>query len=398
LYNFLEGIIGPLVKRTFWLFASLQEATETLVQKANAQPALTRVFTTFSANSPQLYLEIDREALKQMGVSLHEVDTTLNANMGSIYVNQFNRFGRIWQVNVQAEGDFRTNVDNLKLLQVRNRQGQPVPLGSVIRVRYDSGPVFVMRYNNMASAAVNGATRPGFSSGQALSLMDQLCDQNLPSGMGHEWTNISFQEYESSKSGLPLGPVFVPMVLAIFAFAVMMVFLVLAALYESWGLPFAIILVVPLCLLSAIAGLVWMAHMPIDIFSQIGFVVLVALAAKNAILIVEYAVDLGKHGKGRFEATVEACRLRLRPILMTSFAFILGVYPLVVATGAGHEMRHSLGMAVISGMVGVTIFGIFLTPVFYYVITWLGHKKKSEVKPGATKPEPPVHELLPAQP
>jgi multidrug efflux pump subunit AcrB len=356
-------------------FAALQEATETVVQKANAQPGLTRVFTTFRANTPQLYLDIDREAAKQMGVSLKDVNTALNANMGSVYVNQFNRFGRIWQVNVQAEGDFRTNVDNLKLLQVRNSEGQPVPLGAVLRVRSDAGPVFVMRYNNNASAAVNGANAPGFSSGQAMSVMERLCTQNLPTGMGNEWTNISYQEDYANKSGIPLGPVFLPMVVAIFAFAVLMVFLVLSALYESWGLPLGIILVVPMCLLSSIAGLVWIARMPIDIFSQIGFVVLVALAAKNAILIVEYAVDMRKHGMDRHAATLEACKLRLRPILMTSLAFIFGVYPLVVATGAGWEMRRSLGMAVISGMIGVTFFGVFLTPVFYYVITWFIERK-----------------------
>jgi multidrug efflux pump subunit AcrB len=374
------GFQMQLEDRTGLGYDALQQATETLVKKANAQPGLTRVYTTFSASSPQLYLEIDREAAKQMGVSMHEINSTLNANMGSVYVNQFNRFGRIWQVNLQAEGEFRTDVDNLKLLEVRNRQGKPVPLGSFLKVRYDTGPVFVMRYNNMSSAAVNGATQPGFSSGQALSVMDKLADQNLPAGMGHEWTNISYQEYESDKSGIPLGPLFLPMVLAIFGFAVIMVFLVLAALYESWSLPMAIILVVPMCLLSAIAGLVWMAHMPIDIFCQIGFVVLIALAAKNAILIVEYAVDQRKQGLSRYEATVEACRLRLRPILMTTFAFIFGVYPLVIATGAGHEMRHSLGMAVISGMIGVSLFGIFLTPVFYYVITWFEHEQEPESK------------------
>jgi multidrug efflux pump subunit AcrB len=373
--------------RTGLGYQALQEATETIVEKANAQPALKQVFTTFSANSPQLYLEIDREAAKQAGVSLHDINDTLNANMGSVYVNQFNRFGRIWQVNVQAEGDFRTDVDNLRLLQVRNRNGKSVSLGSMLRVRYDSGPVFVMRYNNMTSSAVNGATSPGYSSGQALALMDQLCDENLPAGMGHEWTNISFQENESDKSGVSVGPMFLPMILAIFGLAVLMIFLVLSALYESWKLPFSIILVVPMCLLSAVVGLAWLAHMSIDIFSQIGFVVLVALAAKNAILIVEYAVDLRKQGKGRFEATVEACRLRLRPILMTSFAFIFGVYPLVIATGAGHEMRHSLGMAVLCGMIGVTLFGIFLTPVFYFVVTWFDREEAP--KPG---PEPqPAH-------
>jgi multidrug efflux pump len=319
-----------------------------------------------------------------MGVALKDINTTLNANMGSLYVNQFNRFGRIWQVNIQAEGDFRATVDNLRLLQVRNREGQPVPLGAVLRVRDDAGPVFVMRYNNLSSAAVNGANKPGFSSGQAMSVMEQLGEQYLPTGMATEWTNISYQEQFAAQSGIPIGPIFIPMVVGIFAFAVVMVFLVLSALYESWGLPLAIILVVPMCLLSSIAGLVWMARMPIDIFSQIGFVVLVALAAKNAILIVEYAVDMRKkHGMDRYKATLEACRLRLRPILMTSFAFIFGVYPLVIATGAGWEMRRSLGMAVISGMTGVTFFGIFLTPVFYYIITWF----EERVAPAAPPPK-----------
>jgi multidrug efflux pump len=312
-------------------------------------------------------------------VSLEDVNSTLNANMGSVYVNQFNKFGRIWQVNVQAAGEFRTEVDKLKLLQVRNREGQPVPLGAVLRVRNDSGPVFVMRYNNNNSAAINGGTKPGFSSGQAISVMEQLCKENLPQGMSDEWTNISYQQVTADRSGITIpGTGFLlPMVLCIFAFAVGMVFLVLSALYESWKLPLAIILVVPMCLLSAIAGLAWIAHQPIDIFSQIGFVVLVALAAKNAILIVEYAEAKVKEGLSQRDATLEACRLRLRPILMTSFAFIFGVYPLVIATGAGWEMRRSLGIAVLSGMIGVTLFGIFLTPVFYYVLTAFGGKEPS---------------------
>ncbi len=352
------GFQLQLLDRTGMGMQALQEATETIVAKANAQPGLARVFTTFRADAPQLYLEIDRDAAKQMGVTLNDVFTTLNANMGSVYINQFNEFGRIWQVNVQAEGDFRQNVENLKLLQVRNREGQMVPLAGVMRVHDTAGPVFVMRYNNLLSSAVNGDTRPGYSSGQAISVMERLCDANLPSGMAYNWTTIAYQQVTAGNTGI-----------LIFGFAVALVFLVLAALYESWGLPLGIILVVPMCLLSSIAGLVWIAHKPIDIFSQIGFVVLVALAAKNAILIVEYAVDKHKEGMSHHDATLEACRLRLRPILMTSFAFIFGVYPLVIATGAGWEMRRSLGTAVISGMIGVTFFGIFLTPVFYYVIS-----------------------------
>jgi multidrug efflux pump len=353
---------------------ALQQVTETIVQKANQQPGLTNVFTTFKANTPALYVDIDREKAKQMGVSLNDVFTTLNANVGSLYINQFNEFNRIWQVNIQAQGEYRREASDLSLLYVRNSQGNPVPLASLIRVRNDSAPVFVMRYNNNNSTAVNGVTRPDFSSGQALSVMDDLCDQNLPDGMMPEWTNISYQEVNAGNAGIFL-----------FAGAIVLVFLVLAALYENWGLPFAIILVVPMCMLFAVAGLVWISHHPIDIFSQIGLVVLVALAAKNAILIVEYARDKHHEGMNQRDATLEACRLRLRPILMTSFAFIFGVYPLVIATGAGWEMRQSLGIAVFSGMFGVTLFGIFLTPVFYYSITWF-EKEKKQTPPAPLPP------------
>jgi multidrug efflux pump len=223
--------------------------------------------------------------------------------------------------------------------------------------------------------------------------MEQLCKNYLPQGMSYEWTNISYQQVTADRSGvtIPGSGVLIPMVLCIFAFAVGMVFLVLSSLYESWKLPLAIILVVPMCLLSAIAGLAWVAHHPIDIFSQIGFVVLVALAAKNAILIVEYAEAKVKEGLSHRDATLEACRLRLRPILMTSLAFIFGVYPLVIATGAGWEMRRSLGIAVLSGMIGVTLFGIFLTPVFYYVLTLFGGKQpspKRAEKASHAAPEP----------
>jgi multidrug efflux pump len=355
-------------------FAALQQATETIVRQANHQPGLARVFTTFQANSPQLYLDIDRARAKQMGVTLDDVFQTLTINMGSEYINQFNEFGRVWQVNIQAEGQFRKSAEDLKLFMVRNRQGEMVPLGSLVQVRYDNGPVFVMRYNDNNSAAINGMSRPGFSSGQAISVMERLCDENLPEGMAYQWTNISYQEVHAGNTGI-----------LVFGFAVMLVFLVLAAQYESWSLPFAIILVVPMCLLAAIAGLVWIAHKPIDIFSQIGFVVLVAMAAKNAILVVEYARDKRNEGMGRREATLEACRLRLRPILMTALAFIFGVYPLVVATGAGWEMRRSLGVAVFSGMIGVTFFGLLLTPVFYYVVTWFGDRPKPGMVPVLAK-------------
>ncbi|MBY0522430.1 MAG: efflux RND transporter permease subunit [Gemmataceae bacterium] len=376
------GFQLQILDRTGLGFKALQEVTETVVEKSNEQPGLVNVFTTFKANTPQYYLEIDREMAKTMGVSLNDVFNTLNVNMGSVYVNQFNEFGRIWQVNIQAEGEFRRSIEDIKLLKVRNNQGQAVPLASMVRARDDSGPVFVMRYNNLNSTAINGNTRPGFSSGQAISVIDTLADQNLPQGMSYDWTNLSYQEVTAGNTGI-----------FVFAFAVTLVFLVLAALYESWGLPLAIILVVPMCLLSSITGLVWISHMPIDIFSQIGFVVLVGLAAKNAILIVEYAKEKQAEGMERREATILACRLRLRPILMTSFAFILGVYPMVIATGAGWEMRHSLGTAVFSGMIGVTFFGVFLTPVFYYTITGLSADKG---KPPAGEEHKPAEEKVDA--
>jgi len=365
--------------RTGMGLQALQEVTDTIVVKANQQPGLERVFTTFSANTPQLFIDIDREKAKQMGVALNDVFSTLNANMGSVYVNQFNEFGRIWQVNVQAAGQYRASVDDLGLLFVRNQKGQAVPLASLIRVRNDTGPVFVMRYNDYNSSAVNGGTAPTMSSGQAISVMEQLCNENLPDGMGFEWTNIAYQEVTAGNAGI-----------LIFALAVVLIFLVMAAMYESWSLPFAIILVVPMCLLSSIIGLVWIMRMPVDIFSQIGFVVLVAMAAKNAILIVAYARDKRAEGLDRRAATLEACRQRLRPILMTSAAFILGVYPLVVATGAGWEMRRSLGTAVFSGMIGVTFFGVFLTPVFNYVITWFTDKEPPPA-PTAEPPPAPAH-------
>ncbi|MFN4258684.1 MAG: efflux RND transporter permease subunit [Gemmataceae bacterium] len=365
---------------------ALQEATETIVTKASAQPGMFHVFTTFRADTPQLYLDIDRENAKQLNIPLSEVFNTLNINMGSFYINQFNAFGRIWQVNIQAEGAYRQNVEDLTLLQVRNTKGDMVPLASLYTVRNDVGPVFVMRYNDNNSSAINGLALPPLSSGQAISLLDQICAENLPQGMTHEWTNLSYQQVQADK-GLSVAGVNINLGLLIFGFAVVLVFLVLAALYESWGLPLAIMLVVPICLLSSIAGLVWIAHKPVDIFSQIGFVVLVALAAKNAILVVEFARDKRQEGKTRRAATLEACQTRLRPILMTSFAFIMGVYPLVVATGAGWEMRHSLGTAVFSGMIGVTLFGIFLTPVFYYVITYFGDTGKPTAESDSSKSE-----------
>jgi multidrug efflux pump subunit AcrB len=277
-------------------------------------------------------------------------------------VNNFNEFGRNWQVNVQAEPRYRDRVRELRDLQVRNNQGQMLPLGTVLSVRSTSGPVMVQRYNMYSAAVVSGDVASGTSTGEAVPLMEQIARRDLPRAMAFEWTELTYLQNQAGNSALYA-----------FGLAVVFVFLVLAAQYESWKLPLAVILVVPMCLLFAVVG-VNIASQDVSVFTQIGFVVLVGLACKNAILIVEFAKQKQEEGASRREAAVEASRLRLRPILMTSFAFIFGVLPLVFARGAGAEMRHSLGTAVFSGMLGVTAFGIFLTPVFFAVIQWFGDK------------------------
>jgi multidrug efflux pump len=301
------------------------------------------------------------------------VFNTLQVYMGGYYVNLFNKFGRTWQVNVLADEAFRTQADEIKQLKVRNKQGQMVPLGTLTKVEDVGGPVLVMRYNMYTSAAVNGATAPGVSSGDAIRIISDLADQR---GVPFEWTEITYLEILAGNVGL-----------IVFGLGSLLVFLVLAAKYESWKLPLSVILVMPMCLLSAVAGML-IARLPVDIFVQIGFLVLVGMAAKNAILIVEFAKQLQQEGKSRYEATVEACRLRLRPIVMTSFAFILGVVPLVLGEGAGAEMRRSLGTAVFSGMLGVTVFGILLTPVFYYVLMGFDERRAAR-RPAAERPPAP---------
>jgi multidrug efflux pump len=293
-----------------------------------------------------------------LGVPVNEIFSALQIYLGSYYVNNFNEFGRTWQVNVQADQKFRNNVNDIRQLQVRNNQGQMVRLGTFVDVRDTVGPVMLMNYNMYAATAITGNTTPGTSSGQAIEIMQEICAKELPRSMAYEWTELTWLQLEAGNKAM-----------YVFALAVMFVFLVLAAQYESWSLPLAVILVVPMCLLCSVTGVV-MAGMEVNIFTQIGFVVLVGLASKNAILIVEFAKLRREEGESRLQATLEASRLRLRPILMTSFAFILGVVPLVLASGAGHEMRRSLGLAVFAGMCGVTLFGIFLTPVFYYVIQY----------------------------
>jgi multidrug efflux pump subunit AcrB len=349
-----RGNLGP---------AELQKVSERIVGRGRQTPGLTGLFNSSGANTPWLYLDIDRSKCMALGVSVNDVFNTLQVYLGSYYVNNFNAFGRTWQVNVQADPRFRSQVSDIRQLQVRNNQGQMVRLGTLMDVRDVSGPVMVMRYNLYSAAAITADPAPGTGSSQAVARLQDAAAKELPQSMQTEWAGLAYLQNQAGNSAMWF-----------FALAVVFVFLVLAAQYESWTLPLAVILVVPMCLLCSVVG-VHLAGIEVTIFTQIGFVVLVGLASKNAILIVEFAKQRQEAGVPRGQATLEAVKLRLRPILMTSFAFIFGVVPLVMATGAGAEMRRSLGVAVFAGMLGVTLFGIFLTPVFYYVIQWLGERR-----------------------
>ncbi len=346
-------------------FNALQGQADNLAAKGNQRPGLVGLFNSFRANTPQLYVDVDRTKVKTMNVPLTDVFDTLQVYMGGYYVNDFNRFGRTWQVNLQADAAFRVDAEILKQLKVRNAEGDMIPLGSVVNVHDSGGPVTITRYNMFPAAAIYGASLPGVSTGDVLATMEGLADKELPRSMTYEWSDLSYLQKQSSKIAefrdLQQNP------FSAFMLGAVLVFFVLAGLYESWSLPLAVILVIPMCLLSALGG-VALAHLDVNIFVQVGFVVLVGLAAKNAILIVEFARDRQLEGVPLFEAAIEAAKVRLRPIIMTSFAFILGVFPLVIAQGAGAEMRRTLGIAVFAGMLGVTLFGIFLTPVFFYVI------------------------------
>ncbi|MCE9668097.1 efflux RND transporter permease subunit [Myxococcus stipitatus] len=359
---------------------ALYAATQALVQRASTDPRLTGLMSSFEINVPQLEAHVDRVKAKQQGVSLNSVFETLQIHLGSLYVNDFNRFGRTYQVNVQADSRHRMEPESIGRLQVRNPEGGMVPLATLVDVEPSFGPDQVLRYNGYPSADINGAAAPGVSTGQAVAAMEQLAGEVLPAGMGFEWTDLTFQEKLAGKEGL-----------FVFPLAILLAFLILAAQYNSWTLPLAVLLTVPLALLSALAG-VWFVGGDNNIFTQIGLVVLVGLAAKNAILIVEFARAREDEGVGVVQAALDACRLRLRPILMTSIAFIMGVVPLAVATGAGAEMRRAMGIAVFAGMLGVTLFGLVLTPVFYVVIRKLAlrgaERERAPVIPtGATGAE-----------
>jgi hydrophobe/amphiphile efflux-1 (HAE1) family protein len=347
------------------------------VAEANRAPGIANVFTTFQAATPQIFVDVDRDKAQMLKVPVTNVFEAMRVFMGSAYVNDFNMFGRTYRVTAQADGDYRLDAESVSKIRVRSTEGQMVPLGSLVTFKEIVGPERVPRYNLFPAAEVNGTSRPGVSSGQALEIMRELSLEKLPQGVTFEWTDLSFQEAKVGRTGY-----------YIFILSVVFVFLALSAQYESWSLPLAILLIVPMCLFSAAFG-VWLHGREINILTQIGFVVLIGLAAKNAILIVEFARQLEEQGMDRVSAAVEACQLRLRPILMTSLAFTLGVIPLYLAVGAGAEMRIALGTAVFWGMIGVTLFGLIFTPVFYVVVRQLFGGKL------AAKGASPGHPLAP---
>ena len=356
---------------------TLEGMTWSLVAEATKPPApgqpspIPAAFSSFRSNTPQLFLKVDRDRVQQMGVSVQAVNDAFQAYTGQVYVNDITLENRNWQVTVQADGRFRAGIDDLYRYKVRGPDGKMIPIAGLIQVTPTQGPVKVNRYQMYPAADLNGFTIPALiSSGQAIRKMEALARRDLPPGMGFEWTDMAYQQKLAEDTRVEIPGVFEfrgDTTLLVFALSILVAFLVLAALYESWLLPLAIVLIVPMCLLCAVAGLI-VTYLDLNIFTQIGLVVLVGLATKNAILIVEFAKQKREAGMPRHEAAVDAARQRLRPILMTSFAFILGVVPLLTGTGAGAEMRRSLGTAVFSGMLGVTLFGIFFTPVFYVLL------------------------------
>jgi gold/copper resistance efflux pump len=346
-------------------FEALVKAQGEIMAKAMQTPELANMLASFQTNAPQLQVDIDRVKAKSLGVSLTDVFETLQINLGSLYVNDFNRFGRTYRVMAQADAPFRMQADDIGLLKVRNAAGDMIPLSAFVTLTRGSGPDRVIRYNGFPSADISGGPAPGYSSGQATDAIERIVRETLPEGMIYEWTDLVYQEKQAGNSALYIFPL-----------AVLLAFLILAAQYNSWSLPFAVLLIAPMALLSAIGG-VWISGGDNNIFTQIGFVVLVGLAAKNAILIVEFARTQEEAGADPLAAVLEAARLRLRPILMTSLAFIAGVVPLVLASGAGAEMRHAMGIAVFAGMLGVTLFGLLLTPVFYVVVRKLALRREA---------------------
>jgi multidrug efflux pump len=337
-------------------YTALADATQAFIKRASQTPELGPTFSSYQINVPQLNVDLDRVKAKQLGVSVTDVFNTMQVYLGSLYVNDFNRFGRVYQVRVQADAPFRASSDDIGLLKTRNANGEMVPLSSLVKVTPTFGPEMVVRYNGYTAADINGGPAPGYSSGQAQAAVDRIAAETLPRGIKYEWTDLTYQQELAGNAAMWIFPI-----------SVLLVFLVLAALYESLTLPLAVIMIVPMSLLCALVG-VWLTGGDNNIFTQIGLMVLVGLSAKNAILIVEFARELEMQGRSIVQAAIEASRLRLRPILMTSIAFIMGVVPLVLSSGAGSEMRHAMGIAVFFGMLGVTLFGLMLTPIFYVLL------------------------------
>jgi len=337
-------------------YEALDGAVKAFLARAAKAPELANLFTSYQVNVPQLYADVDRTKARQLGVAVTDIFDTLQIYLGSLYVNDFNKFGRTYSVRVQADAQYRAYADHIGKLKVRSKTGEMVPLSALLTVKPAAGPERAMRYNGFLAADISGGAAPGFSSGQAQAAVERIAAETLPKGFTYEWTDLTYQQIIAGNSSL-----------IVFPLAILLVFLVLAAQYESLTLPIAIILIVPMSLFAAMTG-IWLTRGDNNIFTQIGLIVLVGLSAKNAILIVEFARELEFVGRSPMQAAVEAARLRLRPILMTSLAFIMGVVPLVLSTGAGAEMRHAMGVAVFAGMLGVTAFGIFMTPVFYVLI------------------------------
>jgi HAE1 family hydrophobic/amphiphilic exporter-1 len=363
----------------------LQQMLLEIIQAGNAQSSLTNLNSTFRADVPQLFAEIDRTKAKTMKIPLNSVFNTLQTYLGSFYANDFNRFGRTWQVNVQADHQFRMEPDDIRRLDVRDARGKMVPIGTLVRVDQILGPQTILRYNLYPAASITGEAAPGISSGQALNLMEQMADRTLPASMGYEWTGMSYQEKQVGSEAL-----------IVFALAIVLVFLVLAAQYESWTNPVAVILVVPLAVLGTVVALVTRG-LDNNVYTQIGIVLLIGLASKNAILIVEFAMAELEKGKDILAAALDAARLRFRPILMTAISSIAGFMPLVVAAGAGAASRQAIGTAVVGGMIAATIMSLIFTPVFYVVMQRLSGlgKKKPENEPKPQKATADAQQALP---
>jgi multidrug efflux pump len=345
-------------------YTALNDAVKAFMAEAATTPELAGLFTSYQVNVPQLFADLDRTKARQLGVAVTDVFDTLQIYLGSLYVNDFNRFGRVYSVRVQADAQFRENADDVGRLKVRSNTGEMVALAALLKIIPTSGPERAMRYNGFLSADINGNAAPGYSSGQAQEAVRRIAAEMLPRGVSFEWTELTYQDILAGNSGLVVYPL-----------AILLVFLVLAALYESLVLPLSIIMIVPMGLLAAMTG-VWLTAGDNNIFTQIGLIVLVGLSAKNAILIVEFAKESHEQGKSIREAAIEAAHLRLRPILMTSFAFIFGVLPLALATGASSGARRSLGIAVFGGMVTATLLAVFIVPVLYVIIEGLVERRR----------------------